>query len=283
MDLIKGTYSTVNYFGEKVLQKVLTTLSKDASALEKMMETLSKLVEESKKLGKKTQFKLLNCYNILQDIMMNHYPQVVFGAGSSTPILTPEQEIELDQVAFDCNFYLRFAAGAYGDKMNYILSGKKVWKALDPNDQDDEFIQLARIDKNQLVYRDWKAEAYNPAHCIVVLKEKREVLLVIRGSMEGGDFVTDLIATYISFSVIEDENGKRSIRIDSSDPKVKESVGGLNDSMISSPDKKTNPKDKVLFTAKAHSGIFLAGMELYAKIRTKVTIINLIIVLPWIL
>jgi len=269
MDLIKGTYNTVENIGETFIYKVLGKLSKDSAAIESMMDTLVKLSEDSKKLGKKAQFRYLNCYNILQDIIMNHYPQMVFGPGPDTPILTPEQEIDLDQMASYCSFYLRCAAGAYGDKMNYVLSGQKVWKALDPNDRDDEFIKLARIDRNQLVYRDWQAEAYNPAHCIVVLKEKKEVLLVIRGSMEGGDFVTDLIAAYLSFSVIEDEKGKKSIKINSYDPQAKESVDSLNDSIVSF-DKKVNPKDKILFTSKAHSGIFLAGIELYRKIRSKV-------------
>ena len=180
MNVIKGTYNVVEGFSEKAFYAILNKLTGDGGALQAMVTTLNNLVEESKKLGKATQLKYFNGYNILQDIMMTHCPQLVFGQGTNKPILSPEQEIELDQIAADCNFYCRFAAGAYGDQINYVFSGKNVLKALDPNDRNDEFVKLARIDPCQLVYSDWEADALNPAHCIVVLKERREVLLVIR-------------------------------------------------------------------------------------------------------
>ena len=268
MNVIKGTYNVVEGFSEKAFYAILNKLTGDGGALQAMVTTLNNLVEESKKLGKATQLKYFNGYNILQDIMMTHCPQLVFGQGTNKPILSPEQEIELDQIAADCNFYCRFAAGAYGDQINYVFSGKNVLKALDPNDRNDEFVKLARIDPCQLVYSDWEADALNPAHCIVVLKERREVLLVIRGTAQAGDVVTDLVATYISYSVMVDEKGVKYLRINSGDPRVKEEINSLNISKVVNSDK--NSKDRELFSGKAHSGIFLAGIELYKKIRGKV-------------
>ena len=80
--------------------------------------------------------------------------------------------------------------------------------------------------------------------------------------------MTDLVATYISYSVMVDEKGVKYLRINSGDPRVKEEINSLNISKVVNSDK--NSKDRELFSGKAHSGIFLAGIELYKKIRGKV-------------
>lgn len=273
MFLIKQSVNVVSNIAEKTQNTVLNYLSGDVGALQNVVATLNKLSEESNKIGKLTQIKHLSGYNYLQDIMMAKYPQLVFGPNSEKPILTPEEELELDQISADFNFYIRLAAGAYGDLINYVLSGKQVTKILDPNDQTDEFLKLSRLDRKQLVYFNWEATAYNPAHCIVVLKERKEVVLVVRGSFQTGDFITDLIATYLNFSVMEDENGNRYIKINSNDQEVKDCVSNLNDSkLLMSPEKNKSSKDKEIFNGIAHSGIFLAGIEIYKKIRNKVKI-----------
>lgn len=269
MFLIKESLNVAQNITEKTTNYVLNFLSGDSNALQEMVATLNKLSEDSSSIGKMTQLRHLSGYNYLQDIMMSKYNTLVFGPESEKPILSEEQELELDQISSDCNFYCRFAAGAYGDLINYVLSGKKVTKILNPNDQTDEFLQLTRIDKKQLVYTDWEALAYHPAHCIVVLKERREVLLVIRGSFQTGDFVTDLIATYVNFSVMEDENGNRYIKINSNSQEVNDSISNLNISAVCNSDKK-NSQDKEICNGIAHSGIFLAGIELYKNIRGKV-------------
>ena len=268
MYIIKGSINMASSLVEKAENKLLNLLSGDSGALQSMVATLNRLSEESNTLGKLTQIRLLSGYNYLQDIMMSKFPTLIFGPTPEKPILSPEEEIELDQMASECNFYCRFAAGAYGDLINLVFSGKNITKILDPNDQCDEFIKLARIDRKQLVYYNWEALAYFPAHCIVVLKERKEVLLVIRGSFQSGDFVTDLIATYMNFSVMEEENGNRYIKINANDARTNNS--NLHDSLLVTDEKKKNPKDQELFKGNAHSGIFIAGIELYKKIRPKV-------------
>jgi hypothetical protein len=110
----------------------------------------------------------------------------------------------------------------------------------------------------------------NPAHCIVVLKERKEVMLVIRGTAQAGDVVTDLVANYVSYSVMVDEKGVKYLRINSGELKIKEEISGLNDSKIlNADDRNVSSKHKELINGKAHAGIFLAGIELYKKVRSK--------------
>ena len=258
---------------EKIVEKastvVLNLLTGDGGALQNMIFTLNKLSEESGKLGKMTQLRLLALYNNLQDIAMAKFPELVFGPApkKSSPIIGSEEEQELAQAAAELNFYCRFAAGAYGDLVNNVVSGKNLGKLFDPNDTNDEFVQYTRIDANQLIYSQWEAEALLPAHALVILKERKEVLVVIRGSYQAGDFITDLIASYVEFAIMEEPNGNRYLKIIQNPNDVEiESSNGLNEESKESSSIEQG-QDKVLYTGRAHSGIFTSGIEIYKKIR----------------
>jgi len=104
------------------------------------------------------------------------------------------------------------------------------------------------------------------------------VMLVIRGTAQAGDVVTDLVANYVSYSVMVDEKGVKYLRINSGELKIKEEISGLNDSKIlNADDRNVSSKHKELINGKAHAGIFLAGIELYKKVRSKVNYKKIII------
>ena len=285
MNIVGGTVANVMGAAQNIIEKgtnsVLGFITGDTGAFQNMVVTLNKLSDKSAKLGKLNQIRLLACYDYLQDIILAKYPDLIFGSNpiNTYPINTREKENYLIQSAADANFYCRYAAGAYGDSINYVLSGQNVAKIFDTNNQTDEFLKIARCDKNQLVYANWQSVAYLPAHAIVLLRERKELLLVIRGSFQAGDFVTDLIATYLNFSVMEDPNGNRYLRINS-EKEIRDSASNFKDTRAFIENRTADTsKDKEVYSGKAHSGIFYAGLEVFSALRERVYIILLTIFL----
>jgi len=257
MDFITG----ISSIEKTLMNRVLNLFSSDKDSLQAMVTTMNKLQEKSSTLSPALVARHLSGYNIMQDIMMRHYSELVFGPKSYANVIpTLEQELDLDQVSSECNFYARLATAVYGDKIVYELStSKKPPKT--PAENIEQFLRLARIDPKQLVYSNWYSDSYHPAHCIVVLKERKEVVLVIRGTVSSGDAVTDLVACTMNFSVLKDEKGKNLITINSKS-------GGeinLNASFIQKENKSNGDNQNI----NAHEGIFTAGIELYTSIRGK--------------
>ena len=278
MNYVNGAIDVATKFYEIGTNVIVKRFVGDVGAIENMLLTVRKLTDKCKHLSKATQMKLLLDYKTLQDMMIMKAPQLIFGPlkGHTYPILSYEEEFELSQIAGDCNFYCRFAAGAYGDAINYVFSGTNVIKAFDWNDRRDEFVKLAKIDDNQLVFAQGQASTYEPAHAICVLKEKKEVILLIRGTASAGDLVTDLVASYVNLSVMEDPNGNRYIRINSRENE-RDSSSVFKDTRFFIYNKTAEEtlnedasKDKELYRGKAHSGIFLAGLEIFNKMRERV-------------
>ena len=97
-----------------------------------------------------------------------------------------------------------------------------------------------------------------------MLKETKEVILTVRGSKQLGDWVTDGIADYIKFSIMEDVNGRYIQSHANEEHNSKNAASSVNEE-----EKKTN-EDKTLYKGEAHSGIFFSALRFYKIIRPKV-------------
>lgn len=91
--------------------------------------------------------------------------------------------------------------------------GKNILKVVRTGNYDTEFINHTKINKNDLLYSSWESTPCLPAYCICIDRSRKEILLCLRGSLNWADFVTDLVFTYLSFSVLELENKEKYIRI----------------------------------------------------------------------
>lgn len=267
--------NTAKSWASSLLTTYLLGQGADTDSLQKVVECMSQIPEASKKLDKLTKLKYLVGYNKLQDIMRDLSPELVYGPQPENPILGSEKHAELDEIANDCAFYARFAVGCYGDKVLYqqgTTGNKNVLKLLDPNDHNDEFAKFGKFDRRQIFHSNWSvAKAYEPAHAILVLKERREVVVVIRGSVDIGDWLTDFIASYLTFSVMENEKGNRYIKVHTTDSQAKDIIEKLDPSKNILDDQKDSSKDKVIYTGRAHSGIFKAGIKIYNELRSYVS------------
>lgn len=212
-------------------------------------------------------------YNRLQDIIMRHFPEDVLGELPKEG--KPKEAItELKQICGECNFYCRLAVGVYGDMANFGAS-LQAYKLLNPNDRTDEVLKLTRVDPEQLVDYNWQSLIYCPAYGIFLLKERKEVVLAIRGTESISDAVTDLIAEYIKFTIVDIPVSEKSDQFDRAlrtyEIKVKSQSEGAAFEEMNEQGKKfySSSKEKKVLTGYAHSGIFLAGVRLFDIVRPK--------------
>lgn len=139
---------------------------------------------------------------------------------------------ELEKIQTECARVCIFAHACYGDLMNYVYSGKEtknclkiflnltnsflgknILKVVRTGNYDTEFVNHTKIKKSDLLYSSWESTPCLPAYCICIDHSRKEILLCLRGSLNWADFVTDLVFTYLSFSVLELENKEKYIRI----------------------------------------------------------------------
>lgn len=218
--------------------------------------------------------KYLITYMILQKINRNHMRDLILGGKVENLQYPPEYFAEMQTVASKCKFYSKFAHGCYGDVMNYVYSGKDLSKIVSIKDNNQQFISHAGITPEELIYSNWEATIYMPAHCITISKERKEVLLCLRGSSNWADFVTDLVFTYLNFSIYSNEkNGKKFVKINYNIQTEKDVASNVKDTKSLNPNSLEEEKEaeyKELFKGLAHSGIFIAGIELFKILRPKV-------------
>ena len=233
--------------------------------------------------------KHLIVYTILQKLNRLNKNELLFGSKVENLDFPPDYYVDLDDMAEKSKLYCKYAHGCYGDVMNYVYSGKDLTKILQITDYNEQFINHTKIDPKELLYSNWEATPYMPAHCITVSKERKEVILCLRGSSNWADVVTDLVFTYLNFSILEEENGNKFVKINYNMQVEKDLATSIQDTKhlnchlpsVLDEEKQLiqNPggKPKELFKGLAHSGIFIAGIELYQKLRPKVSIFYIFI------
>lgn len=215
--------------------------------------------------------KHLIVYTILQKINRIHKKELLFGHQIERLEFPPEYYVDLAKISEECKFYCKFAHGCYGDLMNYVYSGKDLTKLVSIQDNNEQFINHTKIDPTELVYSNWEATPYMPAHCITVSKERKEVLLCLRGSSNWADMVTDLVFTYLNFSIIQEEDGQKFIKINYNMQIEKDLATKIDNTRHLNSYKKDNknleeskePSEKVLLKGLAHSGIFIAVLNYF--------------------
>ena len=228
-------------------------------------------------MGPFQPMKFLIIYTILQKIVRINRKSLLFGDKIEKLEYPPEYFADIIKTAEECKFYCKFAHGCYGDLMNYVYSGKDITKIVSVKDNNEQFIHHTKIDPKALIHSNWEATPYMPAHCITVSKERKEVLLCLRGSLNWADIVTDLVFTYLNFSVLEEENGKKFIKINYNMQAEKDLASSVQDTrnfnFYEEQKNEGQMKNKEIYKGLAHSGIFVAGIEMYRKLRPSVCFI----------
>ena len=85
--------------------------------------------------------------------------------------------------------------------MNYVYSGKKYVKLVKETNYINEFILYTKIKEEDLLHSFFEATPYRPGYCVVKDDIRQEIILVMRGSNNWADFVTDVIFIYVNFSI----------------------------------------------------------------------------------
>lgn len=249
--------------------------------IENVLQMINFTTMDVNHLSPFSAMKYLICYMILQKINRNHRKELIFGDKVDNLQYPAEYFEEIQKIASKCKFYSKYAHGCYGDLMNYVYSGKDLTKivSININDNNEQFISHTKINPQDLIHSNWEATPYMPAHCITISKERKEVLLCLRGSLNWADAVTDLVFTYLNFSIFANEKtGEKFIKINYNIQTQKDIASDIKDT------KKFNYKEhdmnyleeekenefKEIYKGLAHSGIFIAGIELYKKLRPKV-------------
>ena len=252
--------------------------------IENVLQIINFATLEVNHLSPFKSMKHLIVYTILQKINRVNKPELLFGSKVDNLTFPTEYYDEIYKIIEECKLYSKFAHGCYGDMMNYVYSGKDITKIVGINDNNEQFIRHTKINPQELVYSNWEATPYMPAHCITISKERKEVLLCLRGSLNWADVVTDLVFTYLNFSIVEENNGDKYIKINynmqiEKDLATKiQNTRHLNEKShkkASFEEIKENEscdiKQKEIYKGLAHSGIFIAGIELFSILKPKVT------------
>jgi len=253
---------------------------KNIGTIENVLQIINFSTFEVNHLGPYKSMKFLIIYTILQKIIRINNPGLLFGDKVENLEYPAEYYTNILNIAGECKFYCKFALGCYGDLMNYVYSGKDLTKIVGIHDNNEQFINHTKIDAKELVYSNWEATPYMPAHCITISKERKEVLLCLRGSSNWADIVTDLVFSYLNFSILQEQNGNKYLKINYNMQLEKDLATTVQDTRHFNTNKfkrKEEEKDnkyeqhKELFKGLAHSGIFIAGIELFRNLRPKVS------------
>ena len=86
--------------------------------------------------------------------------------------------------------------------MNYVYSGKDYSRAVSLLNYDDEFIKHVKISPKDLLYSYWDATPYKPGYCVTVDRDKKNIVVCLRGSNNWADVLTDLDANSLSFNIM---------------------------------------------------------------------------------
>ena len=203
--------------------------------LEKIINLLEFVTFELKEFSKYQIYKYLKAFSALQKISKIFKPDLVFNIKNSPyyvikkvgfrkkddliivnnnektisefllenknndSINNKEEFNKINVIKEECIYYSIFANGSYGDLFNNIMSGKNVSKIFNYQDFDVEFLNhIKQINgKCEILYRQWEAKPFYPAFCFVNDKEKKNIILCLRGSRAWGDYLTDLIFLYL--------------------------------------------------------------------------------------
>jgi len=248
--------------------------------IENVLQIINFTTFDVNHLGPFKSMKFLIIYTILQKVVRINKMELIFGDKVENLDYPVEYYADIINIADDCRFYCKFAHGCYGDLMNYVYSGKDLTKIVGIHDNNEQFINHTKIDAKELVYSNWEATPYMPAHCITISKERKEVLLCLRGSSNWADIVTDLVFSYLNFSILQEQNGNKYLKINFNMQLEKDLATTVQHTRHFNQNEckgKEEEKDNIheqhkeLFKGLAHSGIFIAGIELYKKLRPKVS------------
>lgn len=91
--------------------------------------------------------------------------------------------------------YIRYAAAAYGWKMNMIFGkGRRIG--------NQRVIRLmTSIEEADLLAFEWKSRSYRPAYFVARDLRKKSIVVCIRGTWSASDILTDLCCTYDEFKI----------------------------------------------------------------------------------
>lgn len=90
------------------------------------------------------------------------------------------------------NRFSKYASGIYGSQLPKGLSEEEKEKIMKKSSVKERFLMFCEIDEKDLVLFVDKAEKYLPAHAVLINHQLMAVVLVIRGTVEKFDIITDL-------------------------------------------------------------------------------------------
>lgn len=125
--------------------------------------------------------KSINTFIMLQRVMIKYeYTQKKALKPKNTWANVDKSSVEVEELAY----YSIFATAAYGWLCTLFLTGRFYFGS------DVCLVKTTKIERDDVIITNWQAKTYQPAFYVVKDKERKAVVLSVRGCFSPADFFT---------------------------------------------------------------------------------------------